>query len=167
MQGPQFDYWKVELCSPNFLARGIFQPRGDMLIFLNNLTYLSFYFKDVQFIPLGAEYQIKGIKQPGMTINRGKIAFMSLLEEERVKNMQLLAAKRPIVCYTEWFAIQGNLHVNSETPDENLFDDKFEFFTLTDVTIYPLRSMNVKPTHKVPALALNRTAILAYHVRPE
>ena len=167
MEGIQFDYWNVELGIPNFLIKTRFQPRGDMLIFINNLTYLSFYFEDVEMLPLGNQYQFKGVKQPGMTINRGAISFMSILDEDDVKKMQFLAAKRTIVCYTEWFAIRGNIHVNTETPDENLFDDKFEFFPLTDITIYPLRKMMTKPVQKVPALLLNRTAILGYHAHHE
>lgn len=167
MEGLQFEFWDVELGIPSFLVKTRFQPRGDMLIFLNNLTYLSFYFEDVEMLPLGTKYQFKGMKQPGMTINREAISFMSILDESKVENMQLLAAKRTIVCYTEWFAIRGELHVNTETPGENLFDEKYEFFPLTDVTIFPLRKIMNKPVQKVPALLLNRTAILGYHVHHE
>ena len=163
MESIRFDYWNVELGIPNFLIKARFQPRGDMLIFLNNLTYLSFYFEEVEMLPLGTKYQFKGVKQPGMTINRGAVSFMSILDESDVEKMQLLAAKRAVVFYTEWFAIRGDFHVNTEAPDENLFDDKYEFFTLTNATIYPLRKITTKPTQEVPALLLNRTAILGYH----
>lgn len=167
MQGLHFDYWNVELGIPNFLIKTRFQPRGDMLIFMNNRTYLSYYFEDIELLPLGTNYQFNVIKQPGMTVNRGVISFLSIIDESDVKKMQVLAAKRPIVCYTEWFAIRGDFHVNTETPSENLFDEKYEFFVLTNVTIYPLRKMMTKPTAKVPALLLNRTAILGYHVHHE
>ena len=163
MEGLQFEFWDVELGIPSFLVKARFQPRGDMLIFLNNLTYLSFYFEDVEMQPLGTKYQFNSMKQPGMTINREAISFMSILDGSKVEKMQFLAAKRTIVCYTEWFAIRGDLHVNTETPDENLFDEKYEFFPLTDVTIFPLRKMMNKPVLKVPVLLLNRTTILGYH----
>ncbi|MBE2223777.1 MAG: hypothetical protein IAF02_19715 [Anaerolineae bacterium] len=167
MQGLQFEFWDVELGIPSFLVKARFQPRGDMLIFLNNRTYLSFYFEGIEMLPLGTKYQFKGMKQPGMTINREAISFMSILDKEKLAKMQFLAAKRTIVCYTEWFAIRGDLHVNVETPDENLFDEKYEFFPLTDVTIYPLRQIMNKPIQKVPALLLNRTTILGYHIHHE
>lgn len=167
MEGLQFDYWNVELGIPSFLIKTRFQPRGDLLIFINNLTYLSFYFEDVEMLPLGTKYQFKGVKQPGMTINREAISFISILDESDREKVQVLAAKRTIVAYTEWFAIRGDLHVNTETPDENLFDEKFEFFPLTDVTIFPLRKIMAKPVQKVPALMLNRTAILGYHAHHE
>ncbi len=163
MENLQFDYWNVELGIPSFLIKARFQPRGDLLVFVNNLTYLSFYFEDVEMLPLGTKYQFKGVKQPGMTINREAISFISILEESDVEKMQFLAAKRTIVCYTEWFAIRGDFHVNSEALDENLFDEKYQFFPLTDVTIFPLRKIMTKPVQKVPALLINRTAILGYH----
>lgn len=167
MQGIQFDYWNVELGLPSFLIKARFQPRGDMLIFLNNQTYLSFYFEDVEMLPLGTTYQFKGVKQPGMTINREAISFISILDQSDVEKMQMLAAKRTIVCYTEWFAIRGDFHVNIEMPDENLFDEKYQFFTLTNASVYPLRQIMTKPTQKLPALLINRTAILGYHAHHE
>lgn len=167
MQGIQFDYFNVELGIPSFLVKASFQPRGDLLIFVNNLTYLSFYFENMEMLPLGTQFQLKSLKQPGMTINRGAIAFMSILDEASMAKMQFLAVKRTIVCYTEWFAIRGDLHVNTETPNENLFDEKYEFFPLTDAKIYPLQKMMVKPTPQVPALLLNRKAILGYHIHHE
>ncbi len=167
MQGLQFDYWNVELGIPSFLIKARFQPRGDMLLFTNNRSYLSFYFEEVEMLPLGTKYQFKGVKQPGMTFNRGAISFMSLLDESNVAKMQFLASKRTIVCYTEWFAIRGDLHVNTETPSENLFDEKYDFFVLTDVKVFPLRQMMNKPVTKVPALLLNRNAILGYHEHHE
>lgn len=167
MQGLQFDFWNVELGIPSFLIKARFQPRGDMLLFTNNRTYLSFYFEDVEMLPLGTKYQFKGAKQPGMTFNREVISFISILDESDVKKMQFLATKRTIVCYTEWFAIRGDLHVNTETPSENLFDEKYDFFALTDAKIFPLRQMMNKPVTKVPALLLNRNAILGYHEHHE
>lgn len=167
MEGLQFDYWNVELGIPSFLVKTRFQPRGDLLIFLNNQTYLSFYFEDVEMLPLGTKYQFKGMKQPGITINREAISFVSILDESDLEKMQFLAAKRTVVYYTEWFAIRGDIHVNTETPDENIFDEKYEFFPLTDVTIFPLRKIMNKPQLKVPALMINRTAILGYHAHHE
>jgi hypothetical protein len=167
MQGLKFDFWNVEMGIPSFLIKARFQPRGDMLIFLNNQTYLSFYFEDIEMLPLGTKYQFKGVKQPGMTINREAISFMSILDKDDLDKMQLLSAKRKIVCYTEWFAIRGDFHVNVEAPDENIFDDKNEFFPLTDVSIFPIRKIMNKPVQKVPALLLNRTAILGYHAHHE
>ena len=163
MQGIQFESWKVEVGIPNFLLRATLQPRGDLMLFLNNFTYNSYSFSNVELLPLASDYQIKGVKQPMMAVNRAMMAFISILEPDKAAQIQILQAKRQVVFYTEWFAIRGDLHVNSETPDDNLFDDKFEFFILTDATLYPLRPMNHKPTPKVPALAINRKTLLAYH----
>lgn len=164
MEGLQFDYWNVEIGLPSFLVKSRFQPRGDMLIFVNNLTYLSFYFEDIEMLPLGTKYQFKGVKQKGMTINRGAISFISIVDDKDMERMQLLSAKRSMVFYTQWFAIRGDFHVNTEAPNENIFDEKYEFFALTDVSVFPLRKIMAKPTLKLPGLLINRTAILGYHV---
>jgi hypothetical protein len=167
MQGIRLENWKVEVAIPNLLIKATLQPRGDLMIFLNNLTYTSFTFNDVELVPLGTDYQVKGVKQPMMNVTRNAISFMSVLEPEKATQIQLLQSKRLMVFYTEWFAVRGDLHVNTETPDENLLDDKFEFFMLTDVTIYPLRAMNARPIAKAPAVAFNRHTILAYHTQSQ
>jgi hypothetical protein len=163
MQGLQFETWKVEIAIPSFLVKASFQPRGALTIFLNNQTYTSLNFTEVELLPLGADYQVKGIKQPLMNFNRGMIEFISFLEVEKAAQIQLLQAKRRVVFYTRSFAVRGDLHVNTEAPDENLLDDKFDFFMLTDATIFPLHPMSVRVTQKVPALAFNRKTILAHH----
>ncbi|MCA9873738.1 MAG: hypothetical protein KC441_08785 [Anaerolineales bacterium] len=165
MQGIKLESWHIELGIPGFLVRATIQPRGDLMIYLNNQTYTSFTFNDVELLPLGADYQIKGVKQAMMNVNRQAISFMTVTEPDKASKVQLLQSKRPIVFYTEWFAVRGDLHVNTETPDENLLDDKFEFFMITEATIYPLRAVNHRPLAKAPAVAFNRKAILAYHAQ--
>ncbi len=165
MQGIKLENWQIEIGIPNFLVRATLQPRGDLMIYLNNLTYTYFTFNNVEMLPLDNHYQIKGVKQPMVNINRQAISFLSVLEPQRAAQVQLLQSKRPIVFYTDWFAVRGDLHVNTETPDENLLDDKFEFFMITDATIFPLRAANHRPVQKVPAIAFNRRGILAYHAQ--
>jgi hypothetical protein len=164
MQSLQFDPWRMEIITPNYLLRASLRPRGDLMIYLNNLTYHSFFFEDVEMLPFSPDYQFKGVKQPAMTINRVMMTCISILEPDKAAQIQVLQAKRPILFYTDWFAVRGDLHVNSEAPDENMFDDKFEFFILTDASIYPLRPMAVKPKAKVPALVFSRKTLVAYHV---
>ncbi|MBK6328848.1 MAG: hypothetical protein KA362_09605 [Chloroflexi bacterium] len=163
MQGIKLESWKIEIAIPNFLVRAALTPRGDLMIFLNNLTYTSFNFNDVEMMPLGTDFQVKGVKQSMINISRSAISYISVLEPHKAAQIQLLQSKRAIVFYTEWFAVRGDLHVNSETPNENLLDDKFHFFMLTDATIFPLRTMTARPIQKVPAVAFNRLEILAYH----
>ncbi|MBK8984906.1 MAG: hypothetical protein IPM39_02315 [Chloroflexi bacterium] len=163
MQDLRFETWKIEVAIPNFLLRASFQPRGDMMIYLNNQTYTSFNFTEVELLPLAADYQVKGIKQPLFNVNRSMMEFVSILEADKASQIQLLQSKRRVVFYTSWFAVRGDLHVNSEAPDESLLDDKFDFFMLTDATIFPLRPLNAPITQKAPAVAFNRKAILAHH----
>jgi hypothetical protein len=101
MQGIRLENWKVEVAIPNLLIKATLQPRGDLMIFLNNLTYTSFTFNDVELVPLGTDYQVKGVKQPMMNVTRNAISFMSVLEPEKATQIQLLQSKRLMVFYTE------------------------------------------------------------------
>lgn len=155
--------FQVEVLTPGLLLRAAFQPKGDLLIFMNDRRYEVMHFDHVEMSPLMPDAQVKGVKQEMMAIAKKYIVGVGLLEPERVGNVMMLAAKRPFVVYTEWFAIRGDLHVNADARDDDVFDETKDFFGITDAAIYPMRTLRTAPTRKIPLLAINRHAIYAYH----
>ncbi|MCA9933618.1 MAG: hypothetical protein H6662_14480 [Ardenticatenaceae bacterium] len=155
--------FQVEVIIPGFLVRAAFQPKGDLLIFLNDQRYDVAHFDEVAMYPIMPDAQVKGMKQEMMVLNKKFISGIALLEEERLENVMMLASKRPFVIYTEWFAIRGNLHVNADARSDDVFDETKDFFAMTDASIYPVRTLRKAPTRKVPLLTINRHAIYAYH----
>lgn len=155
--------FRVEVIIPGFLVRAAFQPKGDLLIFMNDRRYDMARFDEAELHPIMPDAQVKGIKQEMMALNKRFISGIAMLEPERLQNVMLLATKRPFVVYTEWFAIRGDLHVNSDARDDDVFDETRDFFAITDASVYPVRTLRKAPTRKVPLIALNRHAIYAYH----
>ncbi len=155
--------FQVEVLMPGFMARAVFQPKGDLLIFMNDRRYDVARFDEVEMYPIVPDAQVKGMKQEMMALNKKFITGIALLEPERVENVMLLASKRPFVFYSEWFAIRGNLHANPDSRDDDVFDETKDFFGVTDASIYPMRNLRKAPTRKVPLLAINRQDIYAYH----
>lgn len=163
-----FDTYKVETMMANFLLRGDLQPRGDLMVFLNDQTYSHFTFDEAELLPLATGYQVRSIRQPAVNVNRDTIAFISALEEGQADKVQILQSKRPVVFYTELLAIRGYLHVNPDMRDDDLLDQMHDFFAITGASIFPLRSLANTPRREVPFLAVNRNVIFAYHVdKPE
>jgi hypothetical protein len=155
--------FQVEVSLPNFLVRGHIVPRGDFVFFLNDSTHVYFRFDQAELIPLSPEYQVPGIQQESMSVNREYVSFISILDREDLDNLQYIRSERPVVFYTEWFAIRGNLHVNDEAHDDDLLDSTHDFFVVTDASIFPLRSLKIPPQRRVPFVAINRHLICAYH----
>jgi len=155
--------FQVEVIIPGFLVRAAFQPKGDLLIFMNDRRYDVARFDEVEMYPIMPDAQVKGVKQEIITLNKKFISGIALLEEERLENVMLLTSKRPFIVYTEWFAIQGNLHINADSPNEDVFDETKDYFAITDASVYPIRTLRKAPTRKVPLLAINRHAVYAYH----
>ncbi len=155
--------FRVEVLLPGYVVRATFQPKGDLLIYMNDRRYDVTRFDEVEMYPTMTDAQVKGIKQEMMALNKKVISGIALLEPERTENVMLLASKRPFVVYTEWFAIRGNLHINPDSRDEDIFDETKDYFAITDAAIYPVRALRKEPTRKVPLLAINRHAIYAYH----
>ncbi len=155
--------FRVEVIIPGFLVRAAFQPKGDLLIFMNDQRYDVVPFEEAEMYPIMSDAQVKGMKQEMITLNKKFISAIALQEEAYLENVMLLASKRPFVFYTEWFAIRGHLHINADARDEDVFDETKDYFGITDASIYPLRALRKAPTRKVPLLTLNRHAVYAYH----
>jgi hypothetical protein len=88
----------------------------------------------------------------------------SIPDETDAQNEQLLATTRPVAIYTGFFVIQGQLHVNADARDQDLFDETKDYFAMSDASIYPIKKVLTPPTRNVPLLYLSRALIQVYHV---
>lgn len=161
--GLELPVFKVEVLLPGYVAQADFQPKGDLLIFLNDPRYTVVRCDAVELFPAMSDGQVRGVKQPMMALGKQYITAVSVLETERVAALQLLASKRPFVLYTDAYAIQGDLHVNPDARDDDVFDGTKTFFGMTDAAIFPLRTLRKTPTRKVPFLAINQHSVIVYH----
>lgn len=156
--------YSFEAVTADFIFRGTFQPRGEVLTYTNDPRYVYYSFEDVEMFPVNKGYQINCIKQPIMNVGREKIIFLSLKEPEEADRVQMLAAKRPVVVYTDSFAVRGFMHVNPDFNDNDLIEDTKDFLPLSKATIFPLKPIAGPLTKQVPVLVINRHQTTAYHV---
>lgn len=157
--------FRVEVATPHFLLRGGFQPRGDILVFLNDRANSFFRFEDVELLAVSSEYKIPPVKQPTMSLNRRLITYVAVLEKEKAGDVQVLLTKRPAVFYADWCAIQGYLHVNADALDDDLLSEARDFFAISDARVFPMRTMTSQPVHQAPSVLIGRHAMIAYHVQ--
>lgn len=159
----KLDTINVEIVTSNFAINGGFQPRGELMTNLNDKRYTFFSAVDAILRPQLAGYQVKSVPQPTFSINRNLIVYFAVKDAEYVEKIQIMQAKREIVIYTDNLAIRGNFHVNPDARDTDLFDETRDFSAMTDVSIYPLRSMTNPPVRTVPFLGINWHHVTAYH----
>lgn len=164
MEALQLDAYPVDVSTGNFLVRGQIQPRGDLFTYLNDRSRASYPIVQAQFMADGPEYKVSAIKQASITVTQAHIAFMALLNEEDAAQVQFVQASRPVVFYTNWFAMRGNLHVHGEARDDDLMEPTKDFFAVTEASVYPIRPNAHAPHRHYPLLALNRKGIVGYHI---
>lgn len=155
--------FKVELGLPDFLIHASLQPRGDFLIYLNDRSYSYLRFDEAMLSALSKEYQVPSIKQKVLSVNRQSIIYLAVLVPEEAERLQVLQTKRPVIFYTNWCAIQGNLHVNTDSRDDDLLDQGRDFFAVSDASLFPIRSVTMAPASKAPFVLVNRHSLTAYH----
>jgi hypothetical protein len=155
--------FNVETIASGVLFRGKFEPKGDMLIYLNDNRYTVIRLDDAALYPVAEGVNIRGVRQPMMAITKETIQIVSVLDKADMAHLMLLSSKRPFVAYTSHYAVQGNLHVNTDARDDDIFDETKIFFAMSDATIYPIYSGRHQPVAKVAAVMINQQQILAYH----
>jgi len=156
--------FQAEALLENYLLRATIQPRGDFLTYLNDRGWPTISFQDVELLPLAKERRVGAIKQDLVTINKSHLCMLSLPDAEQTKDIQLQVTKRAVVFYFVNFAIQGQLHIRPDAPDEDLMDEMHDFFAVSEASVFPLWPVASTPISRVPLLFVNRPQIQAYHV---
>ena len=155
---------QVEALLQDYILRGELQPRGQLVAYLNDRNWTYLPVRNTVFSALAADRRVGEIRQAAAVINKNRLAALSILREEDAGQVQLPTGERPVVFYIAHFAIQGNLHVRSDAPDEDILDDLHDFFPVSDVTIFPVRPVATTLTRKVPLLLISRPLTQAYQV---
>jgi hypothetical protein len=164
----QLPVFSVEVMLPDFWARVNFKPLGSMLSYLNDKTRNNVRFEEAALMPLSIDKQVNCIKQAKVTVEKRNLALISIIDSEQAQSVQLLQSKRPVIFYISHFAIQGQLHVNADSRDDDLLDDSRDYCALSDVTLFPLRQLGVANiTRKIPLLLVNQQYVQTYHTQAQ
>ncbi len=160
---PQFESFHAELHTGNYLLKGSFMPRGDLLIYLNDHNRANYPINDVTLYPLLSDYKVRPIHQEAIVTLKEQLVYAAITNNEDAAKIQIMQSKRPVIFYTQLFAIRGQFHVHEEKREDDMIDMDKPFVIITDASVYPLRPVAHEPQRHVPLLALNVHHILAYH----
>jgi hypothetical protein len=155
---------QIEAILQDYLLRGEFQPRGQLVSYLNDRNWSFLPVKNAVFSALAADRRVGEIKQSASVINKSRLAILSVLDEGEAAEVQLPTGTRPVIFYVAQFAVQGQLHVRPDAPDEDILDEMHDYFPVTQASIFPVRPVAVAPTRQVPLLLISRPLTQAYQV---
>jgi len=164
MEAITFEPISVDISAGNFLVRGEIEPRGDLIVYMNDNNNTSFAILNAQFMPDGPEYKVPAIKQSLITINQDRLAFLGVINEADMERVQFVQSSRTAVFYTNWFAIRGALHVHGEAKEEELMEPTRHFYAVTNATIFPIRETTHTPHRTYPLVIINRSEMIGYHL---
>jgi hypothetical protein len=154
---------QVEVILDDYVMQSDMQPRGDLGVYLNDRNWTFVPFQNAELLPLPMDRRVERVRRAQIVVNKQRMAVISVLREEQAEQIQLLSTTRPVVLYTSHFAVKGQLHVNTEAPQEDLLSEMHDFHGLTKVSVYPLREIATAPTASVPLLFIRRHLVQVYH----
>lgn len=155
---------QVEAILQDYILQGELQPRGQLVSYLNDRNWTFLPVKNVVFSALAADRRVGEIKQASSVINKNQLAALCVVDEKEAAEVQLPVGTRPVIFYIAHFAVQGQLHVRSDAPDEDILDDLHDYFPVTQATIFPVRPVAATPARQVPLLLISRPLTQAYQV---
>jgi hypothetical protein len=156
--------YKVEGIMLDYILRASLQPRGHLLAFMNDRNWEYIPFFDAELLPLAQDSRVGSMRKEFLSVNKQNLCLLSLLDPGATADVQIPIAHRSIIFHLGLFAVQGELHVTSDAPDEDLMDDLHDYFPVTSASIYPIRPIATPPTAKVPLMFISRPLIQAYQV---
>jgi hypothetical protein len=156
---------RVEVVLADYVIRGDMQPRGDLISYMNDPHWSFVALRESELFPLALDRRVKGVRQSLTVVNKAYIRALMLLDEDDAQRLSYPVTGRPVIFYSEYFAIQGNLRVSADAPDEDLLDDMHDFYALTEVSIYPLRPTASSPGPGAPLALISRPLLQAYQLR--
>ncbi len=156
--------YQIEGVLLDYVLRAKLQPRGHMHAFLNDRNWEFIPFHDAELFPVAHDTKIGGMHKEMLSVSKKSLCLVSLMDQDQVADIQIPVTHRTILIHLALFAVQGELHVTSDAPDEDLMDDLHDFFPISDASIYPICPVSATPSSKVPLLFVSRPMIQAYQV---
>lgn len=156
--------FSVEAILDNYFVRGEIQPRGELLPYINDRNWGFIAFRNSELIPLAKESRIGSLHKDLLVINKHHLCAINVLDEEQVRNIRLHETDRSLIGYINQFAFQGKIHVHAEAPDEDMLDERQDYYALSEASIFPIFPVSVAPKQKIPLVIFRRDRIQVYHV---
>ena len=157
--------FETEAILGSYLLRGELQSRGDLFAFLNDKNWNFVPIYDGEVCPLSENRKFGAMKRSLTMVNKTHLESLSILKEEDAKQVRLSIYQRPVLFILDRFVVQGDLRVSEDAPDVDVLDELHDFFPVTDVSIFPIRSVATNPTERVPLLFISRPAVQLYRIQ--
>ena len=116
------------------------------MVYLNDQNYSSYRFEEVELLPLMPDAQVRGVKQEILSVIKAFTVGISMLDDTVLESIQLMQSKRSMIFYTNWFIIHGNMHVNPDQRDDDIFDETRDFFFPDRCFLIPV-TYDANPSH--------------------
>lgn len=155
--------YPIEIMTADYQVAGMFSPRGNPAMFVNDQSVQAFTLSDATFTPLMPGANIGAVSAPTLYVPK-QHAQILLVGELAPADASLLPKPLPLVCFTDTYAVRGTFHVGAETqPADLLSDTAGTFLSATDAEIYSLRPLGQAISGAADLLFINKYAIRGFH----
>jgi len=157
--------YPIEVFTATRYIKGIFEPTGALLAYINDPDNVAFYLTKATFTLLEPTPHFRPVTVPELMVCRNDILFFYFEQAEEVlEKLRLLKRVEQMIVYTPAFAIRGDFHLGAEQQPRDMFDTmKGDLQAMTDVTLFPLIRAQVQVPSEQKLIFINKQAIQLYH----
>jgi hypothetical protein len=156
--------YPVEVLTASYQISGEFQPRGNMIIFLNDANVSSLTITNATLMPLMPGARTGAIPSPELYVLKSEVQVL-IIGDFPPEEAQLMPKKLPLVCFTDTYAIRATFHVGAETQPADVFSVQSLFLPITDLDIFTLRPLTQEIGGQADLAFIYRPAVRVFQTQ--
>lgn len=160
----QVKQYRIEAFTHDFMFSAIWEPLGNMMIFINSPDRRTILFKKVTVTPLDAASTINAYPVEELLIRQEELVMIRPLDELSQGTAPLLPVKEKLRIFIPRFVIQAQVSHGPDTKVADMFDTVGgNWISAADVHAHSVLPVKTPLFHKTPQLLLSRRHVRFYH----
>jgi hypothetical protein len=159
--------YEVEFLTEHYVFAGVLEPRGLLMVYLNDVDRRTLPLRDVTATSLDTGSSVGSFKAGELFVRRDEISAIRLFARPSAQTVPLMPMADTLRLFTPRFAVQAVFHRGPETRLSDLFDGSGLWAPATDAKVYALFPTKHAVAVEAPMLIVNKTHIRFYQVVTE
>lgn len=132
--------YEIEALTSNHRVQGIFTPRGNPGVFINDAQIATFIVNEANATPLAYGSKVGALISSPAIVPKSEVQVLIVGDLDR-REANLMPKEMRLLVFTDTYAIRGTFYTGAETPAGDIFARSGPFFAATDVELFSIRPL--------------------------
>jgi len=154
--------YEIEALTANHQIQGIFTPRGNPGVFINDAQVATFLVNEANAIPLTYGSKVGEMTNSPAIVPKSEIQILIVGDFDR-REANLMPKEMRLLVFTDTYAIRGTFYTGAETPAGDVFSRVGPFFAATDVELFSIRPLATEVQGRADLAYIHKDAVRLFY----